>query len=302
VAIPVIFNPNAGKKRAQRRLEQWKASLASAVEFWPTEHPGHAEQLALLAAQQGHDVVAAAGGDGTVHEVANGLLQSGRTDVGLAILPIGSANDYFYSVQRETEPEEPGGGRRVDVGVIREPGGRERYFVCCLGLGFNGMVTREARRTRDLQGVALYAVAAVRAMWNHFDYPQMTLSFDEQPPIVAPTLMLSLMIGKREGGFVMAPRASLCDGLFDHVHARQLSRFQVLTLLPRLALFGVPDSYPQVAQGRCRRLHLQSPKPLIAHIDGEFFCQPEDGIQELEIELLPRRLPVFCQLPVPAAR
>jgi diacylglycerol kinase family enzyme len=297
LTIPVIFNPHAGKKRALRRLRTLQAQLPGELKLWPTSHAGHAEQLALEAAQQGHELIVAAGGDGTVHETANGLLRSGRADVSLAILPLGSANDYFYSVQKETPVHDHGAGLRVDVGLAREPGGKDRYFLCCLGLGFNGMVTREARKIRGLQGIPLYGLATLRALWYHFAHPRLTVTLDEGPAITAPTLMLSLMIGNREGGFLLGPRASLTDGLFDVVLAKQLTRLQVLGLLPRLALSGTPESYPEVVQGRCRRVRLLSDEALIIHLDGEFFCVPEDGVREMDIELLPGRLRVFCQLP-----
>ena len=98
--VRVIFNPRAGKSRAKRRLPPWLTEQPG-VELQPTEGPGHAEQLALEAANSGHDVVAAAGGDGTVHEVANGILNSGREDVTLAVVPIGSANDFAFSLERQ---------------------------------------------------------------------------------------------------------------------------------------------------------------------------------------------------------
>src|SRR5438309_1482052 len=94
----VIFNPAAGRGRAAARLEQLRRQWGDRVDFRPTQHPGHAEALAHQAALDGFAVVAAAGGDGTVHEVANGLLCARRPEVVFAVLPIGSANDYHHSL------------------------------------------------------------------------------------------------------------------------------------------------------------------------------------------------------------
>jgi len=66
----------------------------------------------------------------------------------------------------------------------------------------------------------------------------------------------------------------------------------VLKFLPRVALYGPPENDPRVRQGRCRRVRLSSETPLLVHLDGEFFCTPEDGIRELKIDLLPRALRV----------
>lgn len=286
----VIFNPAAGKRRAAKRLEQLRRQWGTHVRFEPTTDAGHAIELARQAALAGFTIVAAAGGDGTVHEVANGLLQAQRPDVRFGIFPIGSANDYAYSVIKHTAGAP--GPHAVDVGRVRSPDGREKYFVCCLGLGLNGAVTLESRRIKWLQGMALYGLATLRALWRHYDCPRMRLALDDAPPWIAETLMFSTLVGNREGGFVLAPRAKLDDGWFDFVHAGAISRWQVLKFLPRVALVGAPEHAPGVRQGRCRRVHLTSEKPVIVHLDGEFFCLPEDNVRELEIDLMSKALQV----------
>jgi diacylglycerol kinase (ATP) len=287
----VIFNPAAGKHRAQRRFEALRQTFGAGVVFQRTERPGHAVALAREAALDGFRIVAAAGGDGTAHEVANGLLQARRADVRFGLVPIGSANDYAYSVAAETVPG-VNGSRAVDVGRVRSPEGRERFFVCCLGLGLNGAVTLESRRIRRLQGMLLYGWATLRALRLHYGCPSMRIQLDDEPAWETPTLLFSTLLGKREGGFVLAPKAQLDDGWFDYVHAARLTRFQVLRFLPRLALFGPPAAHPQVRLGRCRRVRLVSESPLNVHLDGEFFCTADEGVRELEIELLPRALQV----------
>lgn len=285
----VIFNPAAGKGAAARRLARLKKHAGARLTFLPTRYPGHAIELARDAALSGFAVVVAAGGDGTVHEVANGLLLAQRPEVAFAVLPIGSANDYHASLQMEPSPDAV---RTVDVGVVREPGGRQKYFVCCLGLGLNGAVTMESRRLKSWQGVALYGLATLRALWYHYRTPRMRFRFDDHAAFELPTLMLSVLVGRREGGFVMAPEARLADGWLDYVHAGQLSRLEVLCFLPRLALSGPPREYPKVTQGRCRSVQLASEAPLVVHVDGEFFSLPQDNVRSLEIEVKPAALRV----------
>ena len=292
----VIFNPTAGKHRGQARLAQIRNAWSTHVAFWPTQHAGHAIELAEQAAREGFAVVAAAGGDGTAHEVLNGLMRVGNPDVQFTIVPIGSANDYAYSLGLDQKIPPP--ARRVDVGLVRAPNGKSAYFGCCLGTGLNGYVTRESRRIHRLQGVFLYGLATIRALIYHYRSPQMTLQFDGEPAWTVPTLLFSTLVGKREGGFVMAPKAELDDGLLDFVHAANLSRFEILQFLPRLALFGPPETYPKIRQGRCRRVTLRSESPLIVHTDGEFFCLPEEGIKELEIEIVPAALGVTGLTPL----
>ena len=66
----------------------------------------------------------------------------------------------------------------------------------------------------------------------------------------------------------------------------------MLKLLPRLALSGPPNPYPKVTQGRCRKVRLTSTAPLVVHVDGEFFCVPQEGVRQLEIEVLPAALTI----------
>ena len=286
----VIFNPTAGKNRGQARLARIRQAWGAHAAFWPTQYSGHAIELAEQAARDGFAVVAAAGGDGTAHEVLNGLMRVRNPAVQFTIIPIGSANDYAYSLGLDQKAPPP--ARRVDVGIVRAPNGKSVYFGCCLGMGFNGCVTRESRRIHRLQGVFLYGLATIRALIYHYRFPKMTLSIDDEPAWTVPTLLFSTLVGKREGGFVLAPKAEIDDGLLDFIHVANLSRWEVLQFLPRLALFGPPESYPKVRQGRCRRVRLCSESPLIVHTDGEFFCLPEEGIQEVEIEIVAAALAV----------
>jgi diacylglycerol kinase family enzyme len=286
----VIVNPAAGKQRGRERLAQIKRAWTGHAVFQPTTHPGHAAELAERAASQGFSVVAAAGGDGTAHEVLNGLMRAGNPDVAFSIIPIGSANDYAYSLSLEN-PETPA-LRRVDIGLATTPAGRKVYFGCCLGMGLNGRVAYESRRIRKLQGVFLYGLAALRSIIHHFDAPAMTLLIDDEPAWTVPTLLFSVLAGKREGGFLFAPQAEVDDGWLDFVHAGDLSRWEILKLLPRLATSGPPANYPKVRQGRCRRVKVHSEAPLLAHADGEFVCLPEENMHALEIELLRGILPV----------
>jgi diacylglycerol kinase (ATP) len=288
-SICVIFNPAAGKSRARQRLESISTGWLSKAELWPTERPGHAVELARRASLSGFGIVAAAGGDGTVHEVANGLLQAGRPDVCFAVVPLGSADDYAHSLAHchDAPRDDTSLGRLVDVGRVRTGQGAERFFVCCLGLGFGACVTVESRRIRRLQGQLLYGVAALRAMWRRWGYLDLTGTIDGQPLITGPTLMMSMMLGRREGGFVMAPDARLDDGWFDCLHAGHFTRWEALRLIPCLRSTGPPRDHPKLTLRRCRHVILESAQDLVIHTDGEILSRPEDRVRHVEIELIP---------------
>lgn len=294
-SICAIFNPAAGKSQARQRLEAIRAAWRGRSELWPTERPGHATELAREAVERGFEMVVAAGGDGTVHEVANGILQAARPGVCLGVLPLGSANDYAFSLrQQRTEQKEAAEAtaRRVDVGRVRFDSDEQRYFVCCMGIGFSGSVTGESRTIPKLQGTMLYGTAAVRAMCRRWQYLDLRLQLDGQPPTEQPTLMLSFMIGRREGGFMMAPDARLDDGDLKVIQAGRLSRWEALRLLPQLASEGPPTSHPKLSFARCRAATVTARQPLSIHIDGEILCLPDDRVYRLEVELLAESLPV----------
>lgn len=295
----VIYNPVSGRGWSARRLAELRRAWADRATFWPTEAPGQGEELARKAANSGFATIAAAGGDGTVHHVANGLLRAERPDVIFAVIPIGSANDFASCLgldarwwQRNDPAIRP---YAVDVGVIRADG-RRRYFVGSLGLGFLGWVALESRRIRWLKGMFLYGLAALRTVCFHYHFTPMTVGIDGAERKAA-TLALSLELGRLEGNFELAPEAALDDGLLDYIHAGSFRRRDFLRLLPRVLLGrGLPRDYPNLWVGRCRRVRLHAEEPLVVHADGEMFCLQEDGIHDIEIDLLPRALRVLGKL------
>jgi YegS/Rv2252/BmrU family lipid kinase len=297
VAECVIFNPAAGRGRARRLVERLRRLSGPAIDLRPTRCPGHAAELAERAVEDGHSTVIAAGGDGTVHEVANGLIRAGRPEVVFGVWPIGSANDYAYALGVAGDwPLEPGrqkklSARPADVGRVTGAG-RAAYFVNGLGIGFNGAVTHEARRIRGLRGMALYGLAFLAAVCRHFHSPPLAITIDGVEQDLR-TLAFSVNIGQREGGFRVTPRAVLDDGQFDFVHAGPLSRWQALTMLPRMASGTLPVDNPLIRQGRCRAVRVRAEQPLRIHTDGELFCNLADGVTNLDIELIPSALQVL---------
>jgi len=298
----VIWNPRSGKHRGHRRLERARQQLGSGVEWIPTTAPGSATLLAQAAVARGARQVVAAGGDGTFHEVARGLLLSGVNPLELGLLPIGSANDYAFSVTQELQQLPPGAPPvlTVDVGQVTAgpcpaAGGaaaRVGFFLSGLGLGLNGMVTEEAHQIRWLQGLWLYGWATLKALRRLRGLPEMSIQVGEAVPWVGPTLLFSLLLGQREGNFRLAPEARLGDGWFNYIRSDLDSIPEILRLLPQVAWRGAPSGHPRVQLGLCQSARILARTPLTVHIDGELFCREADGITEVECRLLPARLQV----------
>lgn len=291
-ATCVIFNPSAGRGRPQRLRDKVRQLCPEPFDLRETTRPGEAEELARQAAQEGFAVVAAAGGDGTVHEVANGILGSGCPDVKFRVLPIGSANDYAHALAEVARRRPGAASQRVDVGRARTDKGTQCFFVNGLGLGFNGLVTLEARKIRFVRGLPLYCLGFLRALARHFTAPSMTVTFDGQARH-GPTLALTVNLGQREGKFSLTPRATLDDGWLDYLHAGPLRRWELIRWLPAMITGGIPENHPRIWLGRCQSVQVQSATPLTVHLDGEFLCQAPDQVLQIDVEILPGKLEVM---------
>jgi diacylglycerol kinase family enzyme len=289
----LIFNPSAGRGRADQWIRGIQDDRLMGIQFEPTQRAGHAVELARAAADVGFEKVIAAGGDGTVHEVANGLLQSSNRDVVFSTWPVGSANDYAFTLgmqewwKTQSEPTEV---MEVDVGRATAAG-RETYFVNAFGVGFNGMVTLESRSVKWLTGMPLYTWAFIKAMVKHFRTPPVRINFDGDV-VDGPTLALTINLAQREGGFPITPHADLTDGRFDWFHAKDLRRWHLIRYLPAMIRGTLPHDHPRIRQGRAAKIEITSESPLCIHADGEFFCVPSDGVREVQVEVLPKRLKV----------
>src|SRR3712207_5718933 len=159
----IIGNPNSGSAGDEGYLERFAEALRSGgqeVEVLNTERPDHATELAAAA---GDRLVIAAGGDGTVNEVVNGLSK----DATLGILPLGTANVLARELGLPLKPEDAcerilsGSVSRMDVGVATDEEGKERRFTCMAGIGFDANVVREVtpRFKRYLRSLAFPLVA-----------------------------------------------------------------------------------------------------------------------------------------------
>ncbi len=302
--IKIILNPTAGRgygARAEPELHRLLALEGVQYELVLTKAPWHAAELAQDAAGDGFDIVVAAGGDGTAHEVANGLMtatDNGRQGSILGIIPIGSGSDFANTVGvpsdiagacRRLAKGEP---RLVDVGRITLPGtnGHSRYFDNTVNVGFGGVVTVEARKIRRLRGIPLYLLAVLKTVFLYHKAPQITIDYDGKQRSLA-SLMICVANGPREGGgFLVAPEAQPDDGLFDVCITSEVSQLQMLGLIPHF-MRGTHVGRKPVSMVRARRVVITSEDDLIAHADGEVLCTDSHRI---EFELLPRRLAVWC--------
>ncbi len=298
----VIMNSTAAQGRTGRLQSKLRHRLPRDTEFVETREGGHAERLAFDAARADYGTIVAAGGDGTIHEIVNGILRSGNQQVRLGLLPLGSGNDYAAacgiprSWQHALEFLQSGESRRVDIGEVCDANGRCQFFMNTLGLGLSGEIALEARSIRRFRGVMKYGLATLKAVARRRILNTVMMVDDIHDSFR--TMCLFVALGHREGGgFVVAPQAQIDDGWFDCLHVSDLSVLSILRYLPGL-IRGVIPVHPGIRSFRCQTMILESDAPLVVHLDGEPFIQPEDEQHRINVRLIPHAMNVCCRLPV----
>jgi diacylglycerol kinase (ATP) len=307
----IVVNPVAGRGSGERAIPQIETLLRRHgldFDLVRTERPWHAAELAQEAVAEGYGCVVAVGGDGTANEVLNGLVQArqaGRGAAALGVLSVGRGNDFAYGVgippDLEAACQVLAAGQRRTIDIGRVTGGlypEGRYFGNGIGIGFDAVVGFEAAKIAWLHGYPSYLVAVLRTVFLYYKAPLVTLDYDDAT-ITQPSLMISIMNGRRMGGgFMMAPAGQPDDGLLDLCLARQVSRSRIFGLIPHF-IKGTQATQEPIRTGRARRVSVRAVEGILpAHADGETLCT--EG-QYLEVELLPRQLEVFASPPLEAA-
>ena len=294
----VILNPGArtgGDREALERLrpliEGWEVRLS--------ERPGHARELARSAAADGFTTVIAAGGDGTINEVVNGLASAPAGGGGprLGVLPLGTGNDLARLLGLPPEPEEAvsilrrGACRRLDLGEMRS-GGERRFFLNVAAGGFAGEVDRALTpEIKRAWGPLAYLRAATTAL-SEIDTYRVHARFEgvdgARRSGGAETLeidALNVVVANGRfagGGLPIAPWARPDDGLLDVVVIPTMSLAGLVALAPLVLtgrhLGGEVDGPADGGEDdvrrlpiclRCRGVELESDPPMPWNTDGE---------------------------------
>ncbi len=292
--IKLILNPICNHGRSLQRAADLRSLLAGYEAEWSgTEYPGHAIELARQAGEQGCDLVIALGGDGTVHEVVNGLMQvPAEKRPALGIIPLGSGNDFAHILALPSEPNQAlysalnGTPRTLDIASVCDENGRLEYFNNTIGIGFDAIVNIYTRQITRIHGFMMYFIALIQTIFRHFDVVDLHVETDQESWDLQ-TLLLALGNGPREGGgFLVTPEAKYDDGILNYVTIRKISRLMMLRLVPEV-MKGTHGRFKMVKMGQCRKVNLQSRQPLCVHCDGEVYAGFGTDIRRLAIEILP---------------
>jgi len=309
----VIYNPAAGRGRVQAHWPRLESTLRQAgVEFDAVATRAPLDALAIAEQAAGsYMAVVGVGGDGTLHEIVNGLLRaSGEAETtAVGMVPLGNGDDFAKVIP----PETPVGGKPFDwrTAVDKIAGGqtqlfdvgritgdqplpgmddRPQYFMNSMDVGFGALGSHNYRNVPSfLTGFAAYLAAVLKTL---VDYPTLNLriQLDDQPPFEQPSTMTAVMNGRCFGnGFWVCPDARADDGLLDVLVAQAVSRLTILRLIPKI-MQGTHTHEPVLRLFQARRVSIESKEPLVVEADGEF---PYTQARRLQVDILPKRLRVI---------
>ncbi|MCB8943079.1 MAG: diacylglycerol kinase family lipid kinase [Ardenticatenaceae bacterium] len=293
----VILNPFSGRGAALKRLEEMKAALAAAgvaYELVLTERPSHATELAQQAVAQGCNPIIAAGGDGLLSEVLNGIAAAAGDDAWptFGVMPMGTANDLIENLGMPTDLAAAaqviarGTVRRLDMGRVNG-----RVFHNNAGLGLESHISAIQNRMTWAKGIFRYLSAT---LWGIMQNPQwrMHLQWDDGE-YNGPVTLVSIGNAPRTGGiFYTVPHADPFDGRLTFVYGHIPTRLQILRVLPRTMKPDVGNyvEHPAVHEVHATWLRVRAETPTPMHADGEIVS---GAVQELFYEVLPQKLPLL---------
>ena len=298
--VKIILNPMADMGNAWRVARDLRSITEQhgGVDWSGTVYPGHAIELAQQAGEQGYEMVIAMGGDGTVHEIVNGLMKTAEDKRPLlGVVPVGSGNDFAHGINASRAPTQAltraleGEASTVDLCLMTDERGRMEYFDNTLGIGFGAVVTIRSHRLPILRGFLMYLTAVLQTIILDHNPIHMQIETDNEKWEQGVTYLV-LCNGPREGGgFLIAPDAKIDDGILDFAMIQDVSRPMMFRIVPEV-MKGTHGRFKQVRMGKCKKFTLSADRPLYIHADGEIFAGPGTDLRKVSFEILPNALKV----------
>jgi YegS/Rv2252/BmrU family lipid kinase len=268
------------------------------IEWTGTVYPGHAIELAREAGIHHYDMVIAMGGDGTVHEVVNGLMKvPERIRPVLGVVPAGSGNDFSHAIGASKNPTEAlrhalaGEISTVDLGMMVDEHGKKEYFDNTIGIGFDTVVTIRSHQLPLLRGFLIYLTAVIQTILLNHNAVKMQIE-TETKKWDQSNILLTLCNGPREGGgFMLAPEAKVDDGILHYAMIKNVSRLMMFRLIPEV-MKGTHGRFRQVVMGTCKKMNILADRPMYIHADGEIYSGFGTDVRRVSFEILPNALKV----------
>ncbi len=270
----IILNPKSGTAEQGETLHA-VLDRTPDVERRTCEAPGHAVELARRAVEDGFDYVVAAGGDGTVNEVVNGMMEAGGGEARLGVIPLGTGNDLARTLGLPAEdPRDAVAVLRLGCTEALDLIRVEAENTCAWAInaaagGFSGAVDERMTAERKKRwGPLAYLFGAAEAAVDLTDYDT-RVAFDDAPPERIQALNVVVANGRTIGGGKrVAPRANPCDGLLDVVVVRWAPMLNLAEVGARLMAGNYLES-EHVSHRHVRRVEVVSRPGMWFNVDGE---------------------------------
>jgi diacylglycerol kinase (ATP) len=299
----VVLNPNAGTSDKLALVEDALVSHGYRIER--TEGQGHARRIAEDAARNGLSVVVAAGGDGTISEIVDGLAAVGGV-TRLGLLPLGTGNDLARTLAIPLELEAAvdalfrARDRRIDLIAVEPDAGARVYAVNVAAGGFSGQVDEEiTTENKERWGALAYLFGAAKVLPDLTGY-QTTFAWDDGGAEQIEALNVIVANGRScAGGRLVAPLANPEDGSFDVVVVRHGTLLELAPVAARLAVGNYLES-ERVLFKRARAVRIHSVPGMHFNVDGELLPLASG----INFRIVPGALPVIVgpdYAPEPAA-
>ena len=290
----VLVNPAASRGRATGvagAIKSFWQAKGVAADFVLTSSPEEVRERAGAATGDGYSCVVALGGDGTIHEVINGVA---GTPTVVGVLPAGGGNDLARALGSPLDPVEAANAllraptHRIDLLRLRTATGRSVLFAGAGGAGLDAEAAQLATtRFRRVPGVARYVAAAITAFREGRPL-QVRLEADGAAHVFSAHLVAVANTPSYGSGVKIAPAARIDDGWMDLAIVAPLAWSQVLDGL-LMALRDGDIRWPEMRRMRARKLRLATDRPVLFHGDGEVL-----GETPVDIEVLPRYVDVLA--------
>jgi diacylglycerol kinase (ATP) len=277
--IRLILNPTAGLGRSVKVLSGVRSLLDSKgiiYDVAESKWPGHAIEIARQSADLGYRVITAIGGDGTVGEVANGILESGVKGVRMAVIPAGTGND-FVGGNRLFEGWEDAACalasservKNMDVLSFRDASGYSRFVTNSVGTGFDAYVVKRVAGLGPRKiGHLSYMLEALRGLFV-FKPGRFRVSVDGSDNAYERVWLFAVVNSERFGGGMrVSPGASSFDGKINVCFLSDVSRFQIVRLI-MLVRSGRHVGRPGVNICEAQEIQIDAPEGFPCHVDGD---------------------------------
>lgn len=296
--ISVIVNPLSGRGRGLKKAEEIKQFLKAnniQAEFYETRYSKHAVVIGSQCSERGDDLLAVIGGDGTVHEAANGLLQNSNNRTAITVLPVGTGNDFAFAYKIDADIKKfttrliERNYFEQDVMQLNYPDGKVHYCISLCGIGFDATVAKSAneKKKNGKRGKNIYINSALKTVFS-FKPQHVQLDYEGKTQALK-ILTMALGIHRTNGGgLIQCPHAQKDDNLISVTVIKPINILNLIPIVTKLFIGNI-TTHSRVLSFNTHQIHISADNILFVETDGE-----DAGQLPIDFKIIPKALKVLC--------